>query len=349
MRTTASRCRRSCWLRLLATITLATTALCAQSQDRKPDNAKELKLSVAVGPAYALGAAGERWAKRITEKSKGNLAAKLFPGAILSQRDVAREFVALRDGAADLAIGSSLYWSAQVPPLGVVGLPWLAAEPAQLDALITSPVADALLAGIGRAGVVPLALASFGHREFASRERSVRAPAELKGLKVRVSGAPLLTAVYAAFGARPLTMAFADSQTAFAAGTLDLQDGTPATFAGAHLDALGVKRVVLWGAVAEVAVFAANRARWDALTDVERTLVRESAQETASELAALVRQENEAALTTLQKRGITVVRLTRGERAAFAAAARGTYDQLATEAGIELARAAEAAVRAATR
>jgi TRAP-type C4-dicarboxylate transport system substrate-binding protein len=208
-------------------------------------------------------------------------------------------------------------------------------------------VAEALLAAVGRAGVVPLALAPLGHREFASRERSIRAPADLAGLKVRITGVPLLTALYAAFGAQPLTMAFADSQAAFAAGTLDLQDGTPATFAGARLDAIGLKRIVLWGAVAEAAVFAVNRGRWDVLIEAERTLVRESAQETASELAALVRRQNEAALTTLQKNGMTLVRLTPGERAAFAAAARGTYDKLATEAGTELARAAETAVKAA--
>jgi TRAP-type C4-dicarboxylate transport system substrate-binding protein len=346
---TASQRRRLRWFCLLAAVTLVTAALCAQAQDSKPDGAKELKLSTAVGPAYALGVAGEHWAKRIAEKSKGKLSAKLFPGAILSQRDAARELVALSDGTADLAIGSSLYWSAQIPALGVVGLPWLAAERAQLDALLAGPVADALLAAIARAGVVPLALAPLGHREFASRERSIRTPAGLAGLKVRVTGAPLLTTVYAAFGAQPLTMAFADSQAAFADGTLDLQDGTPATFAGAHVDALGLKRVVLWGAVAEIAVFAVNGGRWNALTEAERALVSESAQETASELAVLVRQENEAALTALQKSGMTVVRLTPGERSAFAAAARGTYDKLAAEAGTELARAAEAAVKAASR
>jgi TRAP-type C4-dicarboxylate transport system substrate-binding protein len=197
-------------------IALASAAMSAQSQDAKPGNPNELKLSAAVGPAYALGAAGAQWAKRITEKSNGRLPAKLFPGATLSQRDAAREFVALRDGAADLAVGSSLYWSAYAPSLGVIGLPWLAPEASQLAALTRGPVADVLLASVDRAGAVPLALAPLGHREIASRERSIRVPADLAGLKVRVTGVPLITTLYATFGAQPLTMAFTDSQAAFA-------------------------------------------------------------------------------------------------------------------------------------
>ena len=56
---------------------------------------------------------------------------RLFPGATLSLRDPAREFIALRDGAADLAVGSTLFWSAQVVELNLFALPWLAPEDAR--------------------------------------------------------------------------------------------------------------------------------------------------------------------------------------------------------------------------
>lgn len=332
------------WRRVAVALVLALSAIQARAEQDKP---AELKVSVALGPAYAMGAAAGRWAAKIAEKSDGRLTARVFHGAWLAQRDPAREFTALRDGIADLAVATTLYWAVDVPPLGVVGLPWLASEPARLDALVTGPMADALMAAIERAGVVPLALSPLGHREFASRSKAVRAPADLAGLKVRVTTAPVLTTLYGAFGAQPMTMDFAMSQSAFAAGTLDLQDGTPASFAGSHLAAVGVKHVVLWHAVAEVAVFAVNRARWTAWSDADRALVRETAQQTARELGSLARQENDGALTGLQKSGISVVRLTAAERAAFASAARGAYDKLAAEAGTELARMAEETVKTA--
>ena len=64
---------------------------------------------------------------------------KPHPGATLAQRDPAREFSALRDGAAELAVGSTLQWAGAVPELGVVGLPWLATGVPQLAALAASP------------------------------------------------------------------------------------------------------------------------------------------------------------------------------------------------------------------
>src|SRR5262249_59444948 len=113
---------------------------------------------------------------------------------------------------------------------------------------------------------------------------------------VRVTDAPLLTALYGAFGAQPQTMSFANSQAALKAGTLDLQDGTPASFVGAHLDALGVKHVVLLGAIAEVAIFAVNRTRWEQLTEADRALLKSTAEETAGDLAIRARDENETAI-----------------------------------------------------
>jgi TRAP-type transport system periplasmic protein len=103
---------RSWWGVILAPLlALVAADLSAQATTGKP---KELKLSVAVGPAFALGKAGEQWAKRVTERSGGALSVVASPGATLAQRDPAREFAALRDGAVDLAVGSSLFWWVQV-------------------------------------------------------------------------------------------------------------------------------------------------------------------------------------------------------------------------------------------
>ena len=143
-------------------------------------------------------------------------------------------------------------------------------------------------------------------------------------------------------------MAFGDAQAAFRDGTLDAQEGTPATFAAARLDALGIREILLWGAVAEIAVFAVNRTAWDGWNEMQRALVNDAAQQAARELPALVRAENDAALAELRKRGVTVTRLTATGRGAFAVQTRGVYDRWANVAGAELVRAAETAVRSAT-
>ena len=307
----------------------------------------EWKLSTAVGPAFALGAAGERWAKLIVEAGGGKIRVKVHPGASLAGRDPAREFVALRDGAADLAVGSTLFWSTQVAELNVIGLPWLAADAKDIDALISGAMKERLDAAIERAGAVPLAYAALGTRALATHRIAVQAPDDVAGMKVRTVSVPLVADLLFALRAAPQTMAYADAQAALRAGTIDAQEGTPATMAAARLDALGFRHVVLWGATAEVAVFAVNRAAWDGLTVRQRTLVSEAAREAARELPERVHTEQEAALAELGKRGVAVTRLTASGRAAFAFAARSAYDRWAALVGPDLAHAAEGAITAA--
>ena len=328
---------------LLAASALLTPDARAQSPDDKP---KALKVSVAVGPAFALGKVAQDWTKRIAERSGSALTLELHPGATLAQRDPDREFAALRDGAADLAVGSTLHWSAQIDELSAVGLPWLAPEPSELAALATGEVKDRLFAAVERAGAVPLALAPLDHRAIAARAKIVRVPDDLRGLRIRITPSRFLLDFYAGLGALPFSMPFAEAANQFQAGGLDAQEGPVATFAAARLDSLGMRSVTLWGAVAELAIFAVNRSVWEKWTIEQRALVRAAAEDAASELAASASAEHEAALTTLKSRDVALLRLTESGRALFAAAARPTYDKWAVVAGAALVRAAEAAVAA---
>lgn len=306
-----------------------------------------LKLSVAVGPAFALGKGADTWAKLVAERSSGAIPVDLHPGATLAQRDPDREFGVLRDGAADLAVGSTLHWSVQISELVVVGLPWLAPEPNELAALATGTMRERLFAAITRAGAIPLALAPLHHRAIATRANAVRTTDDLRGQRVRTAPSRFLVDFYAALGALPFAMPFADAAKQFRAGTLDAQEGTVATFAAARLDGLGLRNVTLWGAVAELAIFAVNRTVWEKWTVEQRELVRDAALDAAKELAALAAAEHDRALTTLKTRDVSLMRLTASGRAAFAAAARPVYDKWAAVAGEELVHAAESAVAAA--
>jgi TRAP-type C4-dicarboxylate transport system substrate-binding protein len=325
---------------------LVTASAAAQEPEAKPE---PWKLSTAVGPAFALGKAGARWAQLIAGRSGAGIPVRLVPGAALAARDPARELIALRDGAADLAVGSSLFWAAQVVELNVIGLPWLAPEDKDLAALAGEAVTTRLAAAMERAGVVPLAFAALGHRELATTGRVLRTPDDVAGLKVRLAAIPLVTDLFVSLRAEPRAMTLAEAQAALRAGNLDAQEGTLATIAAARLDTLGVRQVMLWGAVAECAVFAASKAAWNRWTAEQRAVARDAALEAARELPALARAENDAALAELRKRGVAVTRLTPTGRAAFAAAARGVYDKWAAAIDPDLVRAAEAAVGAAPR
>jgi TRAP-type C4-dicarboxylate transport system substrate-binding protein len=341
----SSSARAAVWVTLGA---LALVHACVRAEDARQPAPVPLKLSVAFGPAYALGKAGDLWAKRIAERSDGRLQVKVYVGAALAQRDATQEFTALEDGAADLAVGSTLYWSAQVSELGVVGLPWIAPGRKRLAALLSGSVADTLFSAMARANVVALAMAPLDHHALATKDKAVALPADLAGLRVRVATPGPVAKFYVALGARPQMLSFPAAESAFMRGALDAQDAAPATFAASHLYALGVKRVLLWDAIAEAAVFAVSRYAWDTWSAADRALVRDAAREVAGELAGIADAEEAAALRDLARGGVTVERLTPAGREKFVTAIRPFYEQSAAAIGPALVRAAEAAAAAAS-
>ena len=341
---TCARIRRyaTCTVALLGA---AFAAPSLQAQDRAAD-VQELRLSTAQAPTYPLGRAGERWAQLVNEKAGGAVEVRQYPGATLAQRDPAREFGALKDGTADLSVGSALAWSGQFAPLAVYALPWLAVEPREQEALAADAILRArVFALMESAGVIGLAIAPLGEHVLATAKAPVETPADFRGLRVRVMPLRPVLEFYLALGALPQSLSFAMTQAALSSGTLDGQDAVPTALVATRAYASGQKFVTRWGAFSDVMVFAVRKAAWDAWSEERRALVRSSAEQAAREANALAREE--AALAQLTKEGVTIVRLSSPQRAALREAAGPAIAAWTNAVGNELADAARAAVAAA--
>jgi TRAP-type C4-dicarboxylate transport system substrate-binding protein len=306
-----------------------------------------LKLSTAQGPAYPLGKAGEIWATLIRERSGGRLAATHYPGATLSLRDPAREFGALRDRTVDLAVGSTLAWSAQVPQLNVLALPWLVAGDAELEALVAGDFGKRLSAILEAGGVVPLAWAANGFIELASIA-PVHKPADLAGLRIRAQSSPMIEQTLGALAARSSAMGAADARQLLENGQLDGQETSVAAYSASVLQAGPLAHLLLWHAHADALVFAVNRKVWESWSEADRTLVREAAVEASRQAHSMAqRLADDGALAKLGSKGAIVTRLTPAGQDAFREAARAVYDRWTPVIGAELVEAAKSGISAA--
>ncbi|MCC7327321.1 MAG: TRAP transporter substrate-binding protein DctP [Burkholderiales bacterium] len=328
------------WLAILA-------SACASAQTpAKPSEAPELKLSVAQSAAYPLGKAADRWVQLVNDAAGRSFVVKPYPGAVLAGRDPQREFGVLRDGLADLAVGSALAWSAQLPSFAVYALPWLASETRELEALVADDsLRQQVAARAALAGVVVVAVAPLGERVLSTAKSVIPTLSELAGLRVRVVAIPLLTETFATLGAKPSSMSFASAQAAFADGSLDAQEAPASTLAATRIAATGQKFVTRWGAFNDVMVFAVRRSVWEGWSDDQRALVRTHAAQVASEAGAVAREE--AALAELTQQGVTLLRPTPAQRMALRAAVQPVWARWAAIIGTDLVGAAEAAVAAA--
>jgi tripartite ATP-independent transporter DctP family solute receptor len=313
----------------------------------------EYRLSTVVGTAFPWGKGGEIWANLVRERTKGRINIKMYPGVSLVAGDQTREFTAIRQGVIDLAIGSTINWSPQVKELNLFSLPFLVPDYAAIDSLTQGEVGNDIFRILETQGVVPLAWGENGFREVSNSRRPIRTPADMKGLKFSVVGSPLFNDTFAALGANPTQMSWADAQPALASGAVDGQENPLTIFTAAKLHAVGQKNVTLWGYVADPLIFVANKEVWESWTPEDRKIVRGAAIEAGREVIKLARAglvaPDESMIKTVEGYGVNVVRLSPQERAEFVKATRKVYDKWAKTVGPDLVKKAEASIAARTK
>ena len=330
---------------VLAATTLAFTAG-ATAQTYKP----EYKMSLVVGPAFPWGKGGEIWANLVRERTQGRINIKLYPGVSLIQGDQTREFSAIRQGVIDMAVGSTINWSPQVKELNVFSLPFLMPDYAAADALTQGEVGREIFKIIEKAGVVPLAWGENGYREISNSRLSIRKPADMKGLKIRVVGSPLFLDTFTALGANPTQMSFADAQPALATGAVDGQENPLSIFTAAKLHNSAQKHITMWGYVNDPLIFVVNKEIWASWTEADRSVVRQAALDAGKQEIAIARkglsETDRSMLKDIAGLGVTVTELTPQERAAFVAATRPVYEKWKNQIGASLVNNAEKSIAA---
>jgi tripartite ATP-independent transporter DctP family solute receptor len=329
---------------------LAAPGIVVSDRARAQSYRPEYKLSTVVGTQFPWGAAGQRWADLVKDRTAGRINIRLYPGVSLVGGDQSREFTAIRQGVIDLAIGSTINWSPQIRELNLFALPFLMPDHAAIDALTRGEVGTAMLAQVERREVVPLAWGENGFRELSNRVRPVAQPADMRGLKIRFAVSPIFGETLTALGANPTQMSWADAQPAMATGAIDGQENPLAVFVGARIHTLGQKYVTLWGYVADPLIFVSNRDVWATWTEADREHVRAAAvqagQENLVAARAGITRADPSLINRLRGEGVEFTELTDAQRDAFRAATRPVYERWSAQIGADLVRRAEAAVAA---
>jgi tripartite ATP-independent transporter DctP family solute receptor len=333
------------WLLVLAMVAAVSAPKALQAAGYKP----EYKLSTVFGKPFPWGIAGERWAELVKEKTNGRINMKCYPGTSLVGGDQTKEYTAIREGAIDMAIGSTINWSSQVKELNIFSLPFLVPDYKAVDALTGGEVGRKIFKILESQDIVPLAWGENGFRELSNSKKEIRKPEDLKGLKIRVVGSPLLLETFGALGANPTVMSWMDAVPALSSDVVDGQENPVSIFTQAKLySAAGQINLTLWGYVAEPLIFVVSQDVWRSWTPEDRKIVRDAAVQAGQENIAVARKglvpPDDSLIKAVEGLGVRVVKLTKAEKAEFRKATKPIYAKWAGQIGTDLVKKAEEAV-----
>jgi len=330
---------------LFATAACALGLLTAVTPAAAQQYKSEYKMSLVVPPSFPWGKGGEIWADLVRERTNGRINMKLYPGVSLVQGDQTREFNAIRQGVIDVAIGSTINWSPQIRELNLFALPFLMPDHAAIDALVKGEIGKRIMQIVENAGVVPLAWGENGFRQVTNSKHDIRAPQDLKGLKLRIVGSPLFMDTFAALGANPVQMSWADAQPALASGAVDGQENPMSIFTAANLQTVGQRHVTLWNYVADPLIFVVNRDVWNSWTKEDQAIVRQAAIDAGQQEIAISRKgvtsEDRSVLDQIAGLGVTITELTPQQHQAFVDVTKPVFDKWKARIGAELVEQAQ--------
>lgn len=297
----------------------------------------EYKMSTVVPPAFAWGRGGEIFGNLVRERTSGRINIKQYPGASLVQGQQDREFAAMRQGVIDVLCGAPINWAGTVRELGVFTLPFILPDHKAWDAATSEPaIMDEYFALVRKAGAEPLAVGETGYRQVSNSQRAIRAPVDMKGIKLRVVGSPMYGEIMTSLGANPTFMSWADAQPALASGAVDGQENPLEVFLKAKIHTLGQKYVTKWNYSNDILLFAIAGPVFASWTPEDQKTVREAARDAATEQVKLVRQLFAEDVAAVRALGVEVHEPTPAEIKAWQDATRATYAKWknATHAGL---------------
>lgn len=303
----------------LSAALLATTSMGAFAQVR-------LALSSSQTAQDPLVIAMEAAAKRIDERSGGEIAVTVFPSSQLgSDNDVLEQ---IRNGAAIAVLVDAGRLAPFKMELGILSAPYLVDDWTEYAAITASPVYQEWVEDLAASSGIRLLNYNWyqGTREMWTKT-PVTKPEDLRGVRVRTIDAPGWLATVNAMGATAIPMAWSEVYSALQLGGID---GVEAQLTGAY--GINVHEVTgniaFTGHVQLLTGLATSEAFYQSLTPEQRAIVDEELAAAGDEASLATVARGAEVLEEMTANGLVVNEVNIED---FRALTAGVYAQLGLE------------------
>jgi tripartite ATP-independent transporter DctP family solute receptor len=263
-----------------------------------------MKISISVAQNSHQGVAIDTFAREVDKRTGGRYKIQTFySGALGGERE---SIEAVQLGTQELAFSSTGPVPNFVPDARILDVPFLFRDKAHARAVLDGPIGQEMLTKFEPKGFKALAWAENGFRHMTNSKRSVNAPEDLKGLKMRTMENPVHVAAYKGFGIVTTPMAFPEVFTALQQGTVDGQENPLSVIISAKFDQVQ-KHLSLTGHVYSPAIFLMNKAAFDKLSAADKQAFIEAAKEGTKANRARVDEDDAKGVADLRAKGMTVV------------------------------------------
>ena len=241
---------------------------------------------------------------KLEEKSGGKLRIKIYSDSQLGPERVLTELLQIGSLAMTKVSASPL--TAFVPEYGVLEMPYLFRDKEHMFQVLEGDIGKNILSKGEKYWLRGLCFYDAGSRSFYTKDKPIRKPEDLKGLKIRVQNSKNAFDMVNALGGSPTPIAFGELYTALQQGVVDgAENNPPSFFSSRHYEVCKYYSLDEHTSVPDVLIISTKV--WNTLSEEEKLWLQEAADESVQAQKQYWKEAVAANLEEVQKAGVEII------------------------------------------
>lgn len=269
--------------------------------------------------------AAEKWKELVEEKSGGSIQLELFPNSTLGKKNDLIDQMLMGENVITVADGAFLA-DYGVPDFGIFYAPYTFENWDELWAVLDSDWYADLCDRLASAGGLRVLSSNwiYGARDILST-KEIHTPADLKGMKLRVSSNDLSVTSFESLGSTPVGMDMSDVYQAMSGGTIDAVENPITSLYNRSFQEVA-KYLVKNEHILATSMWICGESFFSTLTEEQQQILMECADEAGLYNNDLYDAATEEAEQGMKDAGVTVTELTEEEKAQWVEAAQPFFE-----------------------
>ena len=246
----------------------------ADSTGYSAENPLVLTLAHGLSETHTVHIAMTQFADEVAEKTDGRIQVKIFPNGQLGSENENLE--QLQAGVIAMTKVSAPGLATYNDAFNTFGLPYIFNDTDDFYHVMDSQEMQDFFLSTGDDGFVTLTYYTSGARSFYTKDRAIRTPADLKGLKIRVQDMKSQTDMMSYLGGIPVAMSYGDVYTSLQTGIIDgTENNETALTTGKHGEVCKVYSVDQHAMIPDVLIM--SEKVWETISPEDQEIILEAA------------------------------------------------------------------------
>lgn len=268
---------------ILLALGLAATGItgCANSgadssAEATAENPMVLTLAHGLSETHTVHIAMTEFAAQVEERTNGRITVRILPNGQLGSENENME--QLMAGVISMTKVSAPGLATYNESYHTFGLPYIFDDTQNFYHVMDSPQMQDFFLSSERDGFVTLTYYTSGARSFYTKNKAIRTPEDLKGLKIRVQDMKSQTDMMKALGGIPVAMSYGDVYTSLQTGIIDgTENNETALTTGKHGEICKIYSTDQHAMIPDVMVMSAKV--WKTISPEDQQIILEAAHE----------------------------------------------------------------------